>query len=358
MTRTVLIMAGGTGGHVFPALAVAQSLQQRGVNVEWLGTSRGIEAEKVPAAGLLLHTINISGVRGKGLASLLKAPFQILLAIGQALLIVRKLKPICVLGFGGFVSGPGGLASWLMARPLLIQEQNAIAGTSNRLLASFASKVLTGYPISLGGKKNVYLGNPVREEISRVSAPDQRWADRSGKLRLLVLGGSLGAKPINEVLPPALSRLNKASLPEVWHQAGHDHAEGVKAAYSKVNIEARVEPFIENMAQAYAWADLVICRAGALTIAELTAVGVASILVPLPYAIDDHQTANARWLEQSDAAVVLPQSQMDWKEVAELISGFDGDISRLKRMANAARLLARPDAADAAADLCLEVGHG
>ena len=171
-------MAGGTGGHVFPALAVAQSLQQRGVNVEWLGTSKGIEAEKVPAAGLLLHTINISGVRGKGLVSLLKAPFQILMATWQSLLIVRQLKPICVLGFGGFVSGPGGLASWLMARPLLIQEQNAIAGTSNRLLAVFARKVLTGYPINLGGGKNVYLGNPVRAEITRVPAPDQRWADR------------------------------------------------------------------------------------------------------------------------------------------------------------------------------------
>ena len=358
MTRTVLIMAGGTGGHVFPALAVAQSLQQRGVNVEWLGTSRGIEAEKVPAAGLLLHTINISGVRGKGLVSLLKAPFQILQATWQALSIVRQLKPVCVLGFGGFVSGPGGMAAWLMACPLLIQEQNAIAGTSNRLLARFARKVLTGYPISLGGDKNTYLGNPVRAEITRVPDPDHRWSGRSGSLRLLVLGGSLGAKPINEVLPAALSRQNKAKLPEVWHQAGHNHVDAVKAAYSTMGIEARVEAFIDDMAQAYGWADLVICRAGALTIAELTAVGVASILVPLPYAIDDHQTANARWLEQSEAAVLLPQSQMDWKKVAALISEFSGDSSRLKRMANAARSLARPDAADAVADLCLEVAHG
>lgn len=358
MTRSVLIMAGGTGGHVFPALAVAHSLREHGVDVEWLGTSRGIEAEKVPAADLPLHTINIFGVRGKGLLSLLKAPFQIAAATWQAISIIRHLKPVCVLGFGGFVSGPGGLAAWLTGSPLVIQEQNAVAGTSNRLLARFAKKVLTGYPISLGGSKNAYLGNPVRGEITRVSAPDQRWVDRSGNLRLLVLGGSLGAKAINDVIPAALSRLNAQDLPEVWHQSGKDHSDAVTDDYRKMNIHARVDPFIEDMAEAYAWADLVVCRAGALTIAELTAVGVASILVPLPYAIDDHQTANARWLEKNKAALLLPQNQMDWKKIASLLTEFSKDRSRLQDMANTARSLARPHAANDVAKVCLEVARG
>lgn len=358
MSRTVLIMAGGTGGHVFPALAVATSLREHAINVEWLGTSKGIEVEKVPAAGLTLHTINISGVRGKGVVGLIKAPFQILFATIQAILLIKKLQPICVLGFGGFVSGPGGVAAWLMRCPLLIHEQNAIAGTSNRLLANLACKVLTAYPIALGGKKNVELGNPVRAEISELPDPAQRLAGRSGQLRLLVLGGSLGAKPINDALPAALSRLNAKTMPDVWHQAGKDHEHSVRADYAKHDIEARVDAFIENISEAYAWADLVICRAGALTIAEITAAGLASILVPLPYAIDDHQSANARWLEKHKAALLLPQSEMDWKKLASLLTELSNNRIRLTEMANAARSLARPDAADDVAGMCLEVARG
>ncbi len=357
MTRTVLIMAGGTGGHVFPALAVADSLREQGVNVEWLGTRRGIEAEKVPAANIPLHFIDVFGLRGKGLLNLLKAPFQLLRATWQSLLIIRKLQPICVLGMGGFVSGPGGLAAWLSTCPLLIQEQNAVAGTTNRLLTRLAKKVLTGYPIELGGNKNIYSGNPVRGGITRVSAPGHRWADRSGKLRLLVLGGSLGAKAINDVMPSALSRLSEQGLPEVWHQTGKAHLDAVTGAYKKHSIEARIDAFIEDMAEAYAWADLVICRAGALTVAELTAVGVASILVPLPYAIDDHQSANARWLADQQAGLLLPQGEMDWKKIASLISDFSQNREKLLAMANAARNLARIDAADRVANTCLEVAH-
>lgn len=358
MTRSVLILAGGTGGHVFPALAVAQSLLENGINVEWLGTEKGIEAEKVPAAGLTLHTISITGVRGKKIISLLKAPFQIFMATCQSIFILRKLKPVCVLGFGGFVSGPAGLAAWITRCPLIIHEQNAVAGTSNRMLSYLACKVITAYPIDLGGKKNVCLGNPVRAQIAELPAPAQRLAGRSGSLRLLVLGGSLGAKPINDVMPSALSRLKAATLPEVWHQAGKDHSEAVSNDYRKMNINARVDPFIEDMAEAYAWADLIICRAGALTIAEIMAVGVAAILVPLPYAIDDHQTANARWLEKNNAALLLPQIEMDWKKIATLLEELEANRDRLYTMAKNARSLAQLDAADDVAAMCLEVARG
>jgi len=358
MTRSVLILAGGTGGHVFPALAVAQSLLEKGINVEWLGTEKGIEAEKVPAAGLVLHKISIAGVRGKKIISLLKVPFQIFIAICQSIFILKKLKPVCVLGFGGYVSGPAGLAAWITRCPLIIHEQNAVAGTSNRMLSSFACKVITAYPIDLGGKKNVRLGNPVRAEITEVPAPEQRLSGRSGNLRLLVLGGSLGAKPINDVMPAALSRLKAASLPEVWHQAGKDHFEAVSADYMKMNIDARVDPFIDDMAEAYAWADLIVCRAGALTIAEIMSVGVAAILVPLPYAIDDHQTANARWLEINNAAFLLPQIDMDWKKIAALLAELEANRDRLYTMAKNARSLAQPDAADDVAAMCLEVARG
>ncbi len=358
LPKTVLIMAGGTGGHVFPALAAAHSLQQRGIAVEWLGTTRGIESKLVPAANIPIHYISVSGLRGKNIVSAIKACFQLLGAIWQSLKIISRLKPICVLGMGGFASGPGGFTAWLMGRPLVIHEQNAVAGTTNKLLANFAEKILQGYPMGLGGEKGSYIGNPVREEIVRLPAPEQRGVGRSDKLKLLVLGGSLGAKPINELLPQALSVISENDRPEVWHQTGAAHVDVVKSLYDSLNLSAKVEAFITDMAEAYSWADLVICRAGALTVAELMSAGVASVLVPLPHAIDDHQTANARWLSDNDAAELIPQASMSKENISAMIEKFNTDRTRLMSMACAARSLAKNDAAEQVANICLEVARG
>ena len=356
--RSVLIMAGGTGGHVFPALAAAASLRAKGINVEWLGTERGIESRLVPAANIPIHFIKVSGLRGKGLVSIGKALFQLFGSVLAALRVVGRIKPICVLGMGGFASGPGGVAAWLSGRPLVIHEQNAVAGTTNKLLATLASKVLLGYPITLGGNKAKHIGNPVRGEIARLPIPEQRGVACRGNLRLLVLGGSLGAKPINELLPAALTTLDETQRPDVWHQTGKDHQQVVNDAYRSVNVEAKVQAFIEDMAQAYAWADVVLCRAGALTVAEIAAAGVASILVPLPHAIDDHQTENARWLADNNAGLLMPQATLDAEKLAQLLVQLDSDRQQLIAMAVAARSLAKVDAAEQLADICLEVANG
>ena len=348
-SRNILIMAGGTGGHVFPALAAADHFQQQGFNVEWLGTERGIESSLVPAADITLHCLNVAGLRGKGIKALIKAPLQLLSATWQALSLIRKLKPVCVLGMGGFAAGPGGLAAWLMRKPLVIHEQNAVAGTTNKLLAPLARQVLTGYPITLGGNKNRHIGNPVRGEITCLPTPEQRGVGSAGKLRLLVLGGSLGAKPINDVMPQALQSIAEEQRPEIWHQ------ELVNEAYQQAGVSAKTEAFVTNMAEAYGWADVVICRAGALTVAELTAAGVASILVPLPHAIDDHQTENARWLSDNDAGELLPQHSMSAERVAALITDLNENREVLINMANNARRLAKTDAANEVVKYCLEV---
>lgn len=354
-SRNVLIMAGGTGGHVFPALAAAESFRQQGFHVEWLGTARGIESKLVPAAAIDLHCLNVAGLRGKGVKSLLKAPFQLLSATWQALRLIKQLKPVCVLGMGGFAAGPGGLAASLLRKPLVIHEQNAVAGTTNRLLAPLAKRVLSGYPIALGGKKNRHIGNPVRGEIARLPAPEQRGVGRSGPLRLLVLGGSLGAKPLNDVMPAAVAQLAESQRPEIWHQAGQAHGELVRGAYQQAGVKAKVATFVADMAEAYGWADLVICRAGALTVAELTAAGVASVLIPLPHAIDDHQTENARWLSDNGAAVLLPQSSLSAEGIAAGIKDYDANRQQLLTMAKAARALAKHNVADEVVKQCLEV---
>ncbi|MBL4827179.1 MAG: undecaprenyldiphospho-muramoylpentapeptide beta-N-acetylglucosaminyltransferase [Spongiibacteraceae bacterium] len=355
--QSVLIMAGGTGGHVFPALAAADCLREEGINVQWLGTKKGIESKLVPAADIPIHYINVSGLRGKGLLSLLKAPVNIISAVFQALQVIRQLKPDCVLGMGGFVSGPGGVAAWLTRRPLVIHEQNAVAGTTNRLLANLATRVLKGYPITLGGKKGLFIGNPVREQIANIVKPEQRWVDDSKELKLLVLGGSLGSKPINDVLLQTLTQLSESDRPNIWHQAGAAHVDQVSQAYCNAHIDAKVEAFIGDMASAYSWADLVLCRAGALTVAELTAAGVASILVPLPHAIDDHQTQNARWLSEKQAAILLKQASMSAQGLAKLLLELTRDRSRLLAMAKSARQLAKVDAAQQVAAHCLEVAR-
>ncbi|WP_249583523.1 undecaprenyldiphospho-muramoylpentapeptide beta-N-acetylglucosaminyltransferase [Pseudomonas viridiflava] len=356
MDANVLIMAGGTGGHVFPALACAREFQSRGYQVHWLGTPRGIENELVPQAGLTLHLINVTGLRGKGRLSLLKAPLMLLKALMQARKVVRELKPVCVVGFGGYVTGPGGLAAKLAGVPLIIHEQNAVAGTANRSLASFASRVCEAFPDTFAASnKRRTTGNPVRVELF-LETPRQALAGR--KARLLVLGGSLGAEPLNKLLPEALAQLPVDIRPEVFHQAGKNHDEITAERYRNVGVEAQVAPFIQNMAQAYSWADLVVCRAGALTISELAAAGLPSLLIPLPHAIDDHQSRNADYLAREGAAFVMPQATTGVAEMAARLKEVLMQPEQLNSMARTARRLAKPDATNTVVDVCVEVVNG
>ncbi|AOE83675.1 undecaprenyldiphospho-muramoylpentapeptide beta-N-acetylglucosaminyltransferase [Pseudomonas sp. TCU-HL1] len=356
MSGNVLIMAGGTGGHVFPALACAREFQARGFNVHWLGTPKGIENELVPQAGLPLHLIQVSGLRGKGLKSLLKAPFELLKSLFQARRVVRELKPVCVLGMGGYVTGPGGLAARLSGVPLIIHEQNAVAGTANRSLVPFASRVCEAFPDTFGqSDKRRTTGNPVREELF-LETPRDALGGR--KPRLLVLGGSLGAEPLNKLLPEALAKLPSDLRPEVFHQAGRKHDEITAERYREAAVEAQVAPFIKDMARAYAWADLVICRAGALTVSELAAAGLPSFLVPLPHAIDDHQSRNAEYLAKEGAAVLLPQHSTDAAKLADQLTEVLMQPEKLKAMGAIARRLAKPAATRTVVEICLEVAHG
>ncbi len=350
---TVLIMAGGTGGHVFPALAVADELIRRGHAVQWLGTSAGIEAELVPARGIPLNTIAVSGVRGKGLAVKLLAPLRILRALWQARAVLRKVRPAVVVGFGGFASGPGGIAARLAGTPLVIHEQNAVAGTTNRILARHANRVAEAFPGTLAGASLV--GNPVRPEIAALPAPAERGVGGHSPLRLLVLGGSLGAAAINRLMPAALGMMAPDQRPEVRHQCGRNHLEATTEAYRGAGVTASVEPFIADMAEAYRWADFVVCRAGALTVSELAAAGIGALLVPFPAAIDDHQTGNGQWLADHGAALLIQQRDLDAESLARQLAGLAADPRRLLSMAEAARSLARPQAAAAVADLCQEV---
>ncbi len=352
----ILIMAGGTGGHVFPALAVAEELRSAGHPVVWLGTQAGLEARVVPAAGLPMAWVRVRGLRGKGFLHALTAPFMLLGALLQAGGILRRLRPRAVLGMGGFVTGPGGFMAWLLRRPLLIHEQNSIAGLTNRLLAPLATRVMEAFPGSLPARlRPLATGNPVRGAITRIAPPAARFAGRAGPMRLLVLGGSLGAQALNDLLPQALARSAAALRPQVRHQAGVRNLDSARAAYARAGVTAEVVPFIEDMAEAYAWADLVVCRAGALTIAELTAVGVAAILVPYPYAVDDHQTGNARYLVDAGAAMLIPEPELEATTLAGVIADFARDPERRLRMAAAARALARTDAARVVAQECLRL---
>lgn len=351
----VLIMAGGTGGHVFPALAVADELRARGVPVIWLGTRAGIEARLVPQAGYPIEWLSISGWRGKGIISSLLAPARLVVACVQALRVLLKKKPCAVLGMGGFASGPGGLMAWLLRKPLLIHEQNAVAGLTNRLLSHIAYDVMEAFPGALG-KKAQYVGNPVRKEIINLPSPEKRLAGHDGALRLLVIGGSLGAVRLNELVPEAVSKIDPAARPQVWHQTGlKNHAEA-QLLYRKFNVDARVDAFVDNMAEAYAWADVVLCRAGAMTVFELAAAGVASVLVPYPYAVDDHQTANAEYLAKVDAAIVRQQKNIDAEWLRSTIGELTQQRDRLLRMAKSARSQAKPKAANEVAERCMLAG--
>jgi len=355
-TRTALVMAGGTGGHVFPALATAEKLQAQGVEVEWLGSRHGIEAELVPAAGLKMHAIEVRGLRGKGKLSLLLAPFKLLLALWQALKVVRSVKPDVVLGMGGFASGPGGLAAWLLGIPLIIHEQNAVAGMTNKTLSKFAKRVLEAFQGAFNKTlKTESVGNPVRGSILEMAPPEQRMAQRTGKIRLLVVGGSLGAKAINDLLPEVLAGMPENERPEVWHQAGKRNIEETLKRYESQGLtDCKVVPFIDAMDEAYAWADVVLCRAGALTVSELSIAGVASILVPFPFAVDDHQTKNAAFLAEQGAAVLIQQKDLSQPSLERLLKEKFNQRETLITMANKARSLGRPEASDRVANVCLE----
>ncbi|MDH0287899.1 undecaprenyldiphospho-muramoylpentapeptide beta-N-acetylglucosaminyltransferase [Pseudomonas sp. GD04087] len=357
MKGNVLIMAGGTGGHVFPALACAREFQARGYSVHWLGTPRGIENDLVPKAGLPLHLINVSGLRGKGIKSLLRAPFDLLKSLFQALGVVRQLKPVCVLGLGGYVTGPGGLAAKLSGVPLVIHEQNAVAGTANRSLAPLAKRVCEAFPDTFDSSaKRLTTGNPVRVEL--FLEEDARAPLQGRRVNLLVLGGSLGAEPLNKLLPEALAQVSAEIRPAIRHQAGRQHDEITAERYRAAGVEADVAPFIADMAAAYVWADLVICRAGALTVSELTAAGLPSFLVPLPHAIDDHQTKNAEFLVREGAAHLLPQKSTSAADLAAQLSEVLMHPDSLTRMAARARSLAKPEATRTVVDACLEVARG
>jgi len=350
----VMIMAGGTGGHVFPALAVAAVLRERGAEVFWLGTRQGLEARVVPATGIAIEWVSVSGLRGKGMMAWLLAPWRLAWAAWQVVGVILRRRPMVVLGMGGFVTGPGGVVTWLLRKPLLIHEQNAVAGLTNKLLAPLAQRVMEGFPGTLRGRRVLHTGNPVRASIAQLPAPEQRFAERRGALHLLVVGGSLGARALNEVVPAALARL--ASCPEVWHQCGVRHLDEAREHYRRAAVEARIEPFIDDMAAAYGWADLVVCRAGALTVAELAAAGVGAILVPYPHAVDDHQTRNAAYLANGGAAVVVQQREMTVEALHELLGSL-ADRGRLSAMAQAARRLAQPDAAERVAAQCWEAAY-
>jgi UDP-N-acetylglucosamine--N-acetylmuramyl-(pentapeptide) pyrophosphoryl-undecaprenol N-acetylglucosamine transferase len=352
-------MAGGTGGHVYPALAVAEQLRSLGVRLAWLGSEAGLEARVVPERGIPLHRVSVTGLRGKGWSTWLLAPWRLLRALTQAWAVLRAVRPDVVLGMGGFVSGPGGLATWLTRRPLVVHEQNAVPGLTNRLLARVARVVLEAFSGSFpAGVAARHTGNPVRAGLLGIPAPDERLAGREGPVRLLVLGGSQGARALNETVPLALAGLADPAAVSVWHQAGPAQLDGARAAYARAGASARVEGYIEDMAQAYGWADLVLCRAGAMTLAEICAVGLGAVLVPFPYAVDDHQTHNARSLAKAGAAVLVPQSDLQPAPLAALLAELAGSRARLLAMARAARALAVPDAAERVAAHCLEVAHG
>ncbi len=353
--RPVLIMAGGTGGHVFPALAVAERLRDRGVPVVWMGTPRGLEATLVPKAGIPMEWIGVAGLRGKGVRRLLAMPPMLGRAVWQARTILRRLRPRVVLGMGGFTSGPGGVAARSLGIPLVVHEQNAIAGLTNSWLARIASRVLEAFPATFpAARRALTVGNPVRQRIGLLPPPAERFASHSGPLRLLVVGGSQGALALNQLVPRALALLQESERPEVWHQAGGQLREAAETAYRNAGVSVRLTPFIEDMAEAYGWADLVLCRAGALTIAELAAAGVGSILVPFPFAVDDHQTANAGFLERGGAALLRQQAGLTAESLAGLLRELLGDRARLLAMAEAARRLAKLEAAEQVAMACLE----
>jgi len=357
--KTLLIMAGGTGGHVIPALAVAGLLRDRGINVVWMGTQQGIEATLVPDAGIELKLVDVKGIRGNGLLRKLSAPWVLLRAAVQAMNIIRGVKANAVLGMGGYVSGPGGIMAWLLRRPLVLHEQNAVAGTTNKLLAPFAKRVLTGFANVAALPAGEHIGNPVRPEIIAIEAPQQRLDPEKPGLGILVIGGSQGAQVFNETLPALFKQLQRKLGEEtplrVIHQCGRGNQQAVVSAYTASGQAAEVHEFISDMASAYEAADLVVCRAGAMTVAEVAAAGAVALFVPLPYAIDDHQYYNAMSLAEENAAICVRQDEFVKGAWVKTVSELAADRIRLIEMAVKARSCAKPKAAAQAADRCMEV---
>ncbi len=351
MVERVLIAAGGTGGHVFPALAVADALRDRGVEVTFAGTAAGMEARLVPERNYPLHILDMQGLRGKGMGRWLRAPWRVSKAVLQARQILRKTRSQAVLGMGGYVAAPVGLAAWSLGLPLCLHEQNAIAGLSNRLLAPLAKHVFLGFP---GTRLNrgEWVGNPVRSSIRNLPEPQIRFAARQGPARLLIMGGSQGAKVLNAISIAAIAAMQPEERPLIWHQSGKDHLDSTRTAYAEAGIQARVEPFIEEVSEALAWADLALCRAGAATIAELAAAGLGAILIPFPFAVDDHQAANARFLEDAGAARMLRQENLNSLELRDILAPLLCDPALRLRWAEAARQQNRGDAAAAVAKAC------
>ena len=356
MTATVMITTGGTGGHVFPGLAVAAKLVARGCRVFWLGTRDGMEARLVPQHGVEFESLSFRGVRGKGLRTLLLGPYALAAACLQSLRVIRRRRPNVIVGFGGFASFPGALMGVATGKPLIVHDANAIAGLANRILAYGADRILLGFPGAMRGraaKHTAWVGNPLRDEIVALDAPAVRFADRTGVLRLLVVGGSLGAAALNDAIPRALAALPEARRPLTVHQAGERHIDALRDTYAKAGVVAECVPFIDDMAARYAWADVVVCRGGALTVAELAAVGLGAIVVPLPGAIADEQSANARFLLDAGAAIVLSQAELLSAEAP--LGAILGALSRsdaLTMAVNAYRVGKR-DAADRVADACI-----
>ena len=352
--RTIMIMAGGTGGHVFPGLAVADFMRALGWRVVWMGSRAGMEARLVPAHGYEMAWVRASAVRGKGLAAKFLLPASLLVAFWQSARAIFTVRPDVVLGMGGYVAFPGGMMASLLNRPLAVHEQNAIAGLTNKVLGKVADKAMAAFPDSLPGAQ--WTGNPVRAEIAGVEAPRGRFAGRSGPLKVLVVGGSLGAQALNETVPKALALIPDSDRPRVVHQSGEKHLAALRSAYAEAGVDGELVAFISDMAARYAEADLVICRAGALTVSELAVAGMASVLVPFPYAVDDHQTANAKFLSDSGAAVLIPQAEMNPTRLAGLIRTLDR--GQLLAMAEKARALGKPEATRLVAESCIQLATG
>lgn len=351
----ILIMAGGTGGHIFPGLAVADVLRQKNIPVRWLGAQGGMETRQVPAAGIELDLVAITGLRGKGLMRWVSMPMLLLKAVHHARKLLDAHRPGCAVSFGGYAAAPGGIAAWSKGIPVVVHEQNRVPGMTNKLLARIAKKVLQGFPGTFPSRDNAEdVGNPVRAAVAALTPPEQRMAGRTGPIRVLVTGGSQGAQILNKTVPAALALLPVDVQFVVQHQAGAKRVDEAVKAYAAANVSAEIEAFIEDMAAAYEWADIVICRSGALTVAELAAAGIAAVLVPFALAVDDHQTRNAEYLADAGAAVILPQSSLDAAKLAAALTPLMSDRRTLLVMACAARSMALPNAAEKVVAACAE----
>ncbi len=354
LTKTLMVMAGGTGGHVYPAMAVADYLKAEGWHIVWLCTEGGMENRLIEGKGYSKAMIHMQGVRGKGLLGWVLLPVKLAKALSQSMRAIKKHQPDVVLGMGGFAAFPGGLMAKRLGRPLVIHEQNSVAGLTNKVLARLATRVLAAFPAAFGDKAAL-VGNPVREDITRLPAPETRFSGREGALRLLVVGGSLGAQALNEVIPQALAKLPIEKRPQVIHQSGVKHVDVLKTNYEKAGVAVDARAFIDDMAGMYAWADFVICRSGALTVAEVSAVGLGALMVPFPFAVDDHQTTNAAYLAEAGAAILVQQKELSVEKLTAILSGLNRE--QCLDMAKRARALGKPEATANVAAICREVAR-